>query len=97
MGVAASGNINPGQFSLFEPIHGSMPKATGKNTANPIATINAVAMMLEHLGETEAAAAVEGAVADLLRSDRVKGLKAGLHSTSEWGDMVLEQLSALSV
>ena len=54
-------------------------------------------MMLEHLGEKEAATAVEGAVADLLRSDRVKGLKAGLHSTSEWGDMVLEQLSAVSV
>lgn len=96
MGVAASGNINPGKFSLFEPIHGSMPKATGKNTANPIATVNAVAMMLEHLGESEAAAAVEGAVGDLLRSDKVKGLKAGLHSTSEWGDMVLEQLSVIA-
>jgi isocitrate/isopropylmalate dehydrogenase len=73
-----------------------MPKATGKNTANPIATVNAVAMMLEHLGESEAAAAVEGAVGDLLRSDKVKGLKAGLHSTSEWGDMVLEQLSVIA-
>ncbi len=92
MGVAASGNINPGKFSLFEPIHGSMPKATGKNTANPVATINAVGMMLDHLGEKQAAAAVEAAVAALLQSPKVKGLKAGLHSTTEWGDMVLEQL-----
>ncbi|MBT3339810.1 MAG: 3-isopropylmalate dehydrogenase [Planctomycetes bacterium] len=94
MGVAASGNINPGHFSLFEPIHGSMPKATGKNTANPVATVNAVAMMLEHLGENEAAAAIESAVERLLQSDRVKGLKAGVHSTSEWGDMVLAELNA---
>ena len=96
MGVAASGNINPGKFSLFEPIHGSMPKATGKNTANPIATVNAVAMMLEHLGEVEAAQAVEQTVTDLLCSDRIKGLKAGVHSTSEWGDMVLEGLGELT-
>lgn len=92
MGVAASGNINPGQFSLFEPIHGSMPKATGKNTANPIATINAVAMMLEHIGELAAAHALDCTVGNLLQSSQVKGLKAGSHSTSDWGDMVLERL-----
>ncbi len=92
MGVAASGNINPGHFSLFEPIHGSMPKATGKNTANPVATINAVAMMLEHLGEREASIAVETAVRELLCSDQIEGLKAGVHSTTEWGDMVLDRL-----
>lgn len=97
MGVAASGNINPGKFSLFEPIHGSMPKAAGKNTANPIATINAVAMMLEHLGESEAATAVESAVASLLRSDRVIDLRAGAHATSAWGDMVLEEMAAAAV
>ena len=91
MGVAASGNINPGYFSLFEPIHGSMPKATGKNTANPVATINAVAMMLEHLEEREAAVAVETAVRELLCSDQIQGLKAGVHSTTEWGDMVLDR------
>ncbi|RMH03302.1 MAG: 3-isopropylmalate dehydrogenase [Planctomycetota bacterium] len=94
MGVAASGNLNPEGLSLFEPIHGSMPKAAGKNTANPVATINAVAMMLDHLGEKEAAAAIDCAVAELLRSDRVRGLKAGLHATDEWGSMVLEQMAA---
>ena len=97
MGVAASANIHPGKFSLFEPIHGSMPKAAGKNTANPVATIAAVAMMLDHLGEKEAATAVEEAIAELLRSDRVQGLKAGTHSTSEWGDMVLDTLLSHAV
>jgi len=95
MGVAASANLHPGKLSLFEPIHGSMPKATGKNTANPIATVSAIAMMLDYLGEKQASVAVETAIAELLRSDRVKGLKAGLHSTSEWGDMVLEQMGAV--
>src|SRR5438876_2657237 len=60
MGVAASGNIHPGRVSLFEPIHGSAPKYGGKNVANPIATIAAVQMMLEYLGETRAAARIEG-------------------------------------
>ncbi len=92
MGVAASGNFQPGGFGLFEPIHGSMPKAKGKNTANPVATINAVGMMLDFLGEREAAAAIDGSIAELLRSPRVQGLRAGVHATDEWGDMVLEQL-----
>src|SRR5207249_12218525 len=51
LGIAASGNIHPGQVSLFEPIHGSAPKHAGKNVANPIATIMAVQMMLDWLGE----------------------------------------------
>src|SRR5207245_1217267 len=50
LGIAASGNIHPGQVSLFEPIHGSAPKHAGKNVANPIATIIAVPMMLDWLG-----------------------------------------------
>jgi 3-isopropylmalate dehydrogenase len=95
MGVAASANLHPGRLSLFEPIHGSMPKAAGKDTANPVATVSAIALMLDYLGEKDASVAVEGAIGDLLRSDRVKGLKAGLHSTSEWGDMLLEQLAAV--
>ena len=58
LGVAASGNIHPGQVSLFEPIHGSAPKYTGKNVANPIATIMAVQMMLDYLGEARGAARI---------------------------------------
>lgn len=64
IGIAPSGNINPdGKFpSLFEPVHGSAPDIAGKGIANPVGQIWAGAMMLEHLGETEAARAIVGAV-----------------------------------
>jgi 3-isopropylmalate dehydrogenase len=93
MGLAASANVHPGKLGLFEPIHGSFPKAAGQNTANPLATISAVAMMLEYLGEREAASAVDGAIAGLLESGKVQSLKAGANSTDALGDMVLEQLA----
>jgi len=98
LGVAASGNIHPGRVSLFEPIHGSAPKYAGKNVANPIATIMAVSMMLEHLGEPRAAARIEDAVTGLLRSRRIPSLgsDSGL-STSEVGDLVLEALETAPV
>ena len=58
--VAPSANLNPEREhpSLFEPVHGSAPDITGKGIANPIGQIWSGAMMLDHLGETEAAAAV---------------------------------------
>ncbi len=92
MGIAASGNIHPGKLGLFEPIHGSFPKAAGQNTANPIAAIMAASMMLDYLGEKPAAAAVESAVASLLTSGDVTSLKAGAHATDELGSMVLKRL-----
>ncbi len=95
MGIAASGNIHPGRASMFEPIHGSAPKHAGKNVACPIGAIMAVAMMLEHLGEGDAARTVDEAVARLLQSGRVTSLDArsGI-STSQMGDMVLEELGS---
>jgi 3-isopropylmalate dehydrogenase len=62
LGFGASGNINPEGVSMFEPIHGSAPKYAGKDIANPVATILAGAMMLDHLGETAAARRIENAV-----------------------------------
>ncbi|MDA1194801.1 MAG: 3-isopropylmalate dehydrogenase [Planctomycetota bacterium] len=94
MGVAASGNIHPGRVSMFEPIHGSAPKYRGQNKANPIATIEAVRMMLEHIGEGAAANRVSQAVRHVLESGRVKSLSAGVHATSELGDFVLDALEA---
>jgi len=93
MGIAASGNIHPGKTSMFEPIHGSAPKHAGKNVACPLGAIGAVGMMLDFLGETHAAARVEGAVADLLTSGAVPSADArsGI-STSAMGDMVVRQL-----
>jgi 3-isopropylmalate dehydrogenase len=94
MGIAASGNIHPGQVSMFEPIHGSAPKYAGKNVANPLATINAVAMMLDFLGEKNAATWIDQAVRTLLVSRCIPSVEArsGL-STSEIGDLVAQQVS----
>jgi 3-isopropylmalate dehydrogenase len=94
MGIAASGNIHPGRVSMFEPIHGSAPKYRGQNKANPLATIMAVSMMLDHLGEADAARSVEEAVARLIRSGRIKGLQAGTHATDELGSMVEDEVRA---
>lgn len=65
MGIAAGGNINPAGVSMFEPIGGSAPKYTGKNIINPLASIACGGMMLENLGEQEAAKAIEKAIMDI--------------------------------
>jgi 3-isopropylmalate dehydrogenase len=83
LGVAASGNINPGKVSMFEPIHGSAPKYAGKGVASPIGAIGAVALMLEYLGESDAGVAIEVAVRDGLQSRRIKGVEAGSQKTDE--------------
>jgi len=62
MGMAPSGNIHPGKISIFEPVHGSAPNIAGKNLANPIASVLAAAMMLEHIGWPQEAASLRGAV-----------------------------------
>ena len=94
LGIAASGNIHPGAVSLFEPIHGSAPKYANQNVANPIATIMAVQMMLDYLGEKSAAARIESAVAGLLRSKRLPslGTDSGFR-TDQIGDLVLGELT----
>ncbi|MEE8515838.1 MAG: tartrate dehydrogenase [Alphaproteobacteria bacterium] len=68
IGIAPSANINPeGDFpSMFEPVHGSAPDIAGKGIANPIGQVWSGAMMLDHLGETEAARAVEDAISRVL-------------------------------
>ena len=98
LGVAASGNIHPGRVSLFEPIHGSAPKYAGRNVANPVATVMAIAMMLDYLGETRGARRIEDAVATLLRTRRLPslGTDSGL-STTQVGDLVLDALESARV
>jgi isopropylmalate/isohomocitrate dehydrogenase-like protein len=66
LGVAASGNIGV-SGAIFEPVHGSAPDITGKGIANPIATLLATVMLLQHLGENEAAARLQNAVAATIR------------------------------
>ncbi|MCS7131184.1 MAG: 3-isopropylmalate dehydrogenase, partial [Hadesarchaea archaeon] len=84
LGLAPGGNINPEGVSMFEPIHGSAPRHAGKNVANPLATILAGQMMLEHLGEAEAASKVERAVVEVLKEGKVRTYDlGGRSSTSE--------------
>jgi len=94
MGIAAGGNLNPEGVSMFEPIGGSAPKYTNKNVINPVAAILACTMLLEQLGEDEAAAAVERAVIDVV-GNKLKGVNAGQmgYSTTEVGDLIAESIA----
>lgn len=93
MGIAAGGNINPEGVGMFEPIGGSAPKYTGQNVINPLAAISAVGMMLDTLGERDAAASVEKSVMTVCER-HIKSLSAGKmgYSTTEVGDLVCENL-----
>ncbi len=74
IGIAPSGNINPeGDFpSLFEPVHGSAPDIAGQGIANPVGQIWSGAMMLQHLGEHEAAAEIVAAIERVLAEERLR-------------------------
>jgi isocitrate dehydrogenase (NAD+) len=98
LGVAPGGNIGD-NAALFEPTHGSAPKYKGQNKVNPMAMMLSGIMMLNHLGETEAAARLEAAIAaviaggrdvtyDLLRSDE-QGRAVG---TSQVADAVIREM-----
>lgn len=91
VGVAAGGNINPEGVSMFEPMGGSAPKYTGKNSINPIAAVAAVQMMLSVLGEDAAAGHVEDAIKKVVKQD-MKSMSAGHmgHTTSQIGDLLAD-------
>jgi 3-isopropylmalate dehydrogenase len=84
---------------MFEPMGGSAPKYTGQNVINPLAAINAAAMMLDTLGEHDAAGAIDRAVTGALGSGKIKSLAAGKMgvSTSEVGDLVADRLQGQPV
>src|SRR2546421_5361544 len=92
LGMAASGNINPGNVSLFEPVHGSSPPLAGKNLANPMGSILTAAMMLEHLGLNDAAAAVENAVIACVNDGETTADVGGTLGTRQVGDAVLTKM-----
>ncbi len=93
MGIAAGGNINPKGISMFEPIGGSAPKYTGKQIINPVAAISSAQLMLETIGESEAASFVEKGVIKVLRDD-IKDAAAGKMgmTTAEVGDLISEYI-----
>ncbi len=98
IGIAPSANINPQRTypSMFEPVHGSAPDIAGQGIANPIATIWTLAMMLEHLGESEAAQACEEAMEAVLTAgpeSRTKDL-GGTATTASCTEAVIQTLMA---
>jgi 3-isopropylmalate dehydrogenase len=97
MGLAPSGNINPASTSMFEPVHGSAPKYAGKNTANPLGAILSAAMMLDHLGWSREAEAMNAAVRAALRAGKTTRDLGGEFGTREVGDWLANYITAHGV
>ena len=93
LGLAPSGNIHPGQVSMFEPVHGSAPKIAGKGIANPLAAILAGAMMFEFLGWTAEARAIDAAVRVAVREGQVTQDLGGRLGTRECGEWVTRRVA----
>jgi len=97
MGLAASGNINPDRTfpSTFEPVHGSAPDIAGQGIANPLAAFLSAGMMLEHLGEQQAADALNAACVSVLRDgETVPRDLGGQAGTKKITDAVIGALEA---
>ena len=93
LGIAASGNVNPGGISMFESVHGSAPKYAGKNVANPLAAILAGVMMFDHLGLSSEAALVEEAVRASFEQGQTTRDLGGTLSTQAAGDWLANYIT----
>ncbi len=95
LGLAPGGNINPEGTSMFEPIHGSAPKYKGQNKVNPIATIWAGALLLDQIGEKDAAPAVVSAIEQNIINGEIKTYDmGGTSTTSQVGDDIARLIKA---
>ena len=93
LGVAPGANIGD-HAAVFEPVHGSAPKYAGQNKANPTALILSGALMLRHLGETEAAGRVESAVRDVIAEGRTVTYDLGGGAgTREFSEVVAQRVA----
>ncbi len=98
MGIAAGANLNPEKTfpSMFEPVHGSAPDIAGKNIANPIACFWTAQMMLEHLGEKEAASVLMHAIEEVTKDGKIRtpdlGGKAGTQDVTKAVILELQKL-----
>jgi 3-isopropylmalate dehydrogenase len=88
LGMAASGNIHPGRTSLFEPVHGSAPPLAGKNVANPMGAMLSAALLLETIGNSDAASLIERAVEAAVLAGHTTPDIGGKLGTREVGDWV---------
>ena len=93
LGMAASGNIHPGRTSMFEPVHGSAPKFAGKNIANPIGAISSAALMLDTLGLTKEAAAIDAAVLKAVKDNQVTSDIGGTLGTIDAGSYIIKNIT----
>jgi len=94
MGMAASASLGAGGVAMFEPVHGSAPDIAGQGIANPLGAIWSVVLMLEHLGERDAAARLMGAVEGVCREGILTRDVGGSASTNEVGDAVAARVAA---
>jgi 3-isopropylmalate dehydrogenase len=92
LGMAPSGNVHPGRVSMFEPVHGSAPALAGRDAANPIGAILSAQMMLEHVGWTDEAAAIERAVRQALERRECTRDAGGALSTTQATEAILRRL-----
>jgi isopropylmalate/isohomocitrate dehydrogenase-like protein len=92
LGLAAGANIGA-TYGMFEPVHGSAPKYAGMNRVNPIATIMAGAMMLDYLGEKQAATKIETAVVNVLKEGKVRTADlGGAATTTDMANAIVTKL-----
>jgi tartrate dehydrogenase/decarboxylase / D-malate dehydrogenase len=99
IGLAPSANLNPEREypSMFEPVHGSAPDIAGKGIANPIGQIWSGSLMLRHLGESEAACAIDNAIAGVLAKSQVRTPDLGGNaSTEDLGKAIAMELNQRS-
>jgi len=94
LGMAASGNLHPGQTSMFEPVHGSAPPLAGKNVANPFGAILTAAMMLAHLGINAEAEKIEAAVLEGVRQRKMTSDVGGTMGTREVGEWIAARVAS---
>src|SRR6204780_4213487 len=97
LGLSPSGNIHPGQVSLFEPVHGSAPNIAGQGIANPMGSVLTVAMMFEFLGWQAEAGAIDKAVRAALKEGKTPTELGGELSTREVGDWVANSVAKSGV
>lgn len=91
VGLAGSVRLNPGGISLFEPIHGSAPKYTGKDVVSPVGAIASVVLLLRHVGQQAAAAALDRAIEAAFISRAIPSAATdGGVGTRQQGDIIAE-------
>jgi 3-isopropylmalate dehydrogenase len=94
LGMAASANVHPGRFALFEPVHGSAPALAGKGTANPMGAILTASLMLSHFGWSDSACRVEDAVRWAVEQEITTPDIGGSKTTAQVGDAIAARLAS---